>query len=119
MKNEFYFYKLEPLIAEVGKETEVRVRPLQPRYRFDENIKYSVKIYPMTRNERNMVALPEYSHEAKVAGYDLVFRYVFDKEEEYVIKIYSEEQAAKVARTVVEVFGFPNTNKPIRIAPFP
>ena len=35
------------------------------------------------------------------------------------IKIYSEKQAAKVARTVVEVFGFPNTNKPIRIAPRP
>ena len=98
MKNEMYFYRVYPLIAEVGKKTEVVIRPLQPRYEFSETKKYSVKIYPMTRNVRKMVSLPEYSHEAKAVGKNLVFEYVFDKEEEYVIKLYSEEPHEKITQ---------------------
>lgn len=35
------------------------------------------------------------------------------------IRIYTASQARKVAKTVVEVFGYPVTNRPIRIAPRP
>ncbi len=35
------------------------------------------------------------------------------------IRIYSATQAMKVAKTVVEVFGYPVTNRPIKIAPRP
>lgn len=98
MRNEAYFYKLTPMIAEVGKKTTVTVSPLQPRYEFNENLRYSVKIYPMTRNVRNMVSLPEYRHDARAVGKSLVFTYTFDKEEEYVIKIYREEPHEKIVQ---------------------
>jgi len=35
------------------------------------------------------------------------------------IRIYTEKQARKVARTIVDVFGFPNTNRMTAIAPRP
>ena len=89
MNKQMYLYKITPGIVETGKETEITVSPLDPRYTFDEGKKYSVKIQPMTRNERGMIGLTKFRCEnAVVENGKLKFKWFFDNEEEYTVRIY-------------------------------
>ena len=92
MDKQLNFYRILPGIVEVGKETEIEVSPLDPRYTFKENIAYSVKIQPMTRNERGMIGLAKHICEnAYVKNGKLYFKWFFDNEEEYTVRIYFAE----------------------------
>lgn len=92
MDNQLNFYKILPGIVEVGKETEIVVSALDPRYTFQSDRQYSVKIQPMTRNERGMIGLQKYRCEtAVVKDGKLCFKWFFDNEEEYTIRIYFAE----------------------------
>lgn len=92
MDKQLNYYKIIPGIVETGKETEITVSPMDPRYTFSENREYSVKIQPMTRNERGMVGLQKHICEnAYVKDGKLCFKWFFDNEEEYTVRIYYAE----------------------------
>lgn len=89
MDSQLNFYKIVPGIVETGKETEVVISALDPRYYFSDDKQYSVKIQPMTRNERGMVGLKKHICEnTYVKDGKLCFKWFFDNEEEYTVRVY-------------------------------
>ena len=81
MNSQLNFYKILPGVVETGKETEIVISPLDPRYNFSEDKKYSIKIQPMTRNERGMIGLEKHRCEdAYVKDNKLCFKWFFDNE---------------------------------------
>ncbi len=92
MNKNLNYFQITPGIVETGKETEIEVSATGLRYIFNENIKYSLKIQPMTRNERGMVGLEKFKCEdAVVRDGKLYFKWFFDNEEEYTVRIYVAE----------------------------
>ena len=92
MNKNLNYFKLTPGIVETGKETEIVITPLDPRYTFLQDRQYSVKIQPMTRNERGMIGLEKHRCEdAFVKDGKLHIKWFFDKEEEYTIRVYYAE----------------------------
>jgi len=92
MDRSLNYYKIEPGVVKTGKETEISVSPLDPRYTFKEDRQYSIKIQPMTRNERGMIGNAKFRCEnAVVKEGKLYFKWFFDNEEEYTVRIYYAE----------------------------
>ncbi len=89
MDKQLYSYKIVPEVVETGKETEITVSALDPRNYFLDDKEYSVKIQPMTRNERGMIGLQKHRCEnVYVKDGKLHFKWFFDNEEEYTVRIY-------------------------------
>lgn len=96
------YYRIIPGVVEAGKETEITVSALDPRYTFLEDREYSVKIQPMTRNERGMIGLAKHRCEnAVVKDGKLTFKWFFEKEEEYTVRIYFAEPREFIAQLSV------------------
>ena len=92
MNKNLNFFKITPSVVETGKETEIVITPLDPRYTFLQDRQYSVKIQPMTRNERGMIGLEKHRCEdAFVKDGKLHIKWFFDNEEEYTVRIYFAE----------------------------
>ncbi|MBR5315045.1 MAG: hypothetical protein IKU45_06510 [Clostridia bacterium] len=92
MDKQLNYYRILPGIVEAGKETEIEISPLDPRYTFQEDKKYSIKIQPMTENERGMIGLKKHRCEdAVVRNGKLCFKWHFANEQEYTIRVYFAE----------------------------
>ncbi len=92
MNKSLNYFKVTPGVVETGKETELVISATGFRYVFRDDVKYSVKVQPMTRNERGMVGLEKFRIEdPEVRDGNLIVKWFFDKEEEYIIRIYIAE----------------------------
>lgn len=88
MKTELYRYRIRPGVLLTGKETEVRIDPLDREYEFNQAKEYRVAVWGLSRITRGDYATKNNIHAGQVKNGSLIFSHFFDREEECYIRVY-------------------------------
>ena len=93
-------YRVVPAVAEMGKETEIRIVPNERAFLFFDGAEYTVHII-CADDDEVCYFTPTTKHSVAVTAADgiLKFNYTFDREQEYLLIL--EKDAKKVAEFFV------------------
>ncbi|HRT82071.1 MAG TPA: hypothetical protein P5127_02820, partial [Oscillospiraceae bacterium] len=96
MKTELYKYKVTPGIIKVGGKTSVKISALEPQLVFEEDKKYKLEVWCMTKVTYGDFASKNNVFLLSPINGELVFDFEFDTEAEYQIRVYKEGSRDKL-----------------------
>lgn len=101
MNSNLNFYRIEPGIIEVGKETEVTIRAIDNNRHFEEGVVYRVTIWPTTRYQHGFTKIEDRIKRVTAHNGKISFKFVYEKEEEYYINVHKGEEKDRIVQLSV------------------
>jgi len=89
MKTELYRYRITPGIIKTNTKTTLKISPLEPQFAFEEDAKYRIEVWGLTRRTEGDFMLVNNIFTVNGKNGELFFTYSFEVEEEYYVRVFN------------------------------
>ncbi len=96
-----YCYEVRPKVVLEGRETSVRIRPLDYHAAFEEGRTYTIRVVPLTSDTGSPSRPPVFETRAVCTDGVLCFTHAFQGEQEHSIRVYLENEEKMRLKTSV------------------